>query len=107
MIKTGGEWVSSLELESLISRHPGVSDVAVIGIKDDKWGERPMALVVRDPGYTPLVTEDEIKHHVLHFSEQGVISKYAVPQVVKIVEEIEKTSVGKLNKKLLRDKYAQ
>lgn len=106
VIKTGGEWVSSLELESLISKHPGVAEAAVVGIKDEKWGERPMALVVRKEDYAPLVTEEEIKKHVLHFSEQGLISKYAVPQVVKIVNEIEKTSVGKLNKKLLRDKYA-
>ena len=50
MIKTGGEWISSLELEDIISQHPGVSEVAVIGIKDRKWGERPMALVVPKAG---------------------------------------------------------
>jgi fatty-acyl-CoA synthase len=106
VIKTGGEWVSSLDLESLISQHPGVSEVAVIGIKDEKWGERPMALVVPTPAYAPQVTEQEIKSHVLAFSEQGAISKYAVPQTVRIVEGIEKTSVGKCDKKLLREKYA-
>jgi fatty-acyl-CoA synthase len=106
VIKTGGEWVSSLELESLISQHPGVAEVAVVGIKDEKWGERPIAVVVRKADYAPLVTEEEIKEHVLAFSAQGVISKYAVPQLVKFVDEIDKTSVGKLNKKLLRDKYA-
>jgi acyl-CoA synthetase (AMP-forming)/AMP-acid ligase II len=107
VIKTGGEWVSSLELESLISQHPGVAEVAVVGLKDEKWGERPMALVVRNVDYAPLVTEDEIKSHVLAFSAKGVISKYAVPEIVRFVETIEKTSVGKLNKKVLRDKYAQ
>ena len=106
VIKTGGEWVSSLDLESLISQHPGVSEVAVIGIKDEKWGERPMALLVPRAGYAPPVTEEGIRNHVRAFSEKGVISKYAVPQTVKIVDSIEKTSVGKMNKKLLREKYA-
>jgi fatty-acyl-CoA synthase len=105
VIKTGGEWVSSLELESLISQHPGVSEVAVIGIKDEKWGERPMALVVLKASHASNVTEEHIRAHVRAFSERGVISKYAVPQTVRMVEVIEKTSVGKCDKKLLRQKY--
>jgi acyl-CoA synthetase (AMP-forming)/AMP-acid ligase II len=56
VIKTGGEWVSSLELESIISQHPAVSEVAVIGVKDDKWGERPLAMVVLKPGRRPRPT---------------------------------------------------
>ena len=52
VIKTGGEWVSSLELENIISQHPAVNEVAVIGVKDDKWGERPMALIVLKEGQT-------------------------------------------------------
>ncbi len=106
VIKSGGEWVSSLEIESLISQHPGVSEVAVIGIKDEKWGERPVALVVLKPEFVPLVSEDEIRNHVLAFSETGQISKYAVPQIVRIVDQLEKTSVGKLNKKRLREQFA-
>ncbi|SAL13097.1 AMP-dependent synthetase and ligase [Caballeronia choica] len=106
VIKSGGEWVSSLEIESLISQHPGVSEVAVIGIKDEKWGERPVALVVLKPQFVPLVSEDEIRNHVRAFSETGQISKYAVPQIVRIVDQLEKTSVGKLNKKRLREQFA-
>jgi len=106
VIKTGGEWVSSLELESLISQHPGVLEVAVIGIKDEKWGERPMALVVAKAGDGPSITEEDIRRHLLGFSDKGVISKYAVPQTVKFIEAIDKTSVGKCDKKQLRKKYA-
>lgn len=104
VIKSGGEWVSSLEIESLISLHPGVSEVAVIGIKDEKWGERPVALVVLKAQAS--VSEDEIRHHVMAFSESGKISKYAVPRIVKIVDSLDKTSVGKLNKKRLREAFA-
>jgi fatty-acyl-CoA synthase len=104
VIKSGGEWVSSLEVESLISLHPSVSEVAVIGIKDEKWGERPVALVVPKAGVA--LTEDDIKQHVLKFSQSGQISKYAVPQIVKFVEALEKTSVGKMNKKWLREQFA-
>jgi len=105
VIKSGGEWISSLEIENLISRHPGVSEVAVIGVKDEKWGERPVALVVRRPGAQP-VSEDEIRRHVLAFSETGQISKYAVPQMIRFVDALEKTSVGKLNKKWMRQQFA-
>jgi len=78
----------------------------VIGVKDEKWGERPVALIVRKPQFTPAVSEDDIRNHVLTFSESGRISKYAVPQVVRIVDQLEKTSVGKLNKKRLREQFA-
>jgi fatty-acyl-CoA synthase len=104
VIKSGGEWISSLEVESLISLHPGVSEVAVIGIKDDKWGERPVALVVLRQN--AVVTEDDIRQHVMGFSKTGQISKYAVPQIVKFVDALQKTSVGKTNKKWLREQFA-
>jgi fatty-acyl-CoA synthase len=76
----------------------------VIGISDEKWGERPVALVVlkADAG----ITDEDIKRHVLTFSESGRVSKYAVPQVVRFVDGIEKTSVGKMNKKWLRAQFA-
>ncbi|EEA00701.1 AMP-dependent synthetase and ligase [Burkholderia sp. H160] len=104
VIKSGGEWISSLEIESLISLYPGVSEVAVIGISDEKWGERPVALVVLGEGV--VLSEDDIKRHVLTFSESGRISKYAVPQIVRFIDSLEKTSVGKLNKKWLRAQFA-
>jgi fatty-acyl-CoA synthase len=104
VIKSGGEWISSLEIESLISLHPDVAEVAVIGIRDDKWGERPVALVVLRADAD--ITDDDIKRHVMTFSESGRISKYAVPQIVKFVDGLEKTSVGKMNKKWLRAQFA-
>lgn len=105
VIKTGGEWVSSLELESLISRHPAVSEVAAIAVRDDKWGERPMVLIVCKPGQQDRVSAEDIRAHLRQFADQGLISKYAVPDRVLFVDAIEKTSVGKLDKKLLRSKY--
>lgn len=105
VIKTGGEWVSSLDLENLISAHPCVSEVAVIGIKDPKWGERPVALIVLKAGETG--DEAEIKRYMMSFADKGVISKYGVPERVLFVEALDKTSVGKLDKKVLRVKYAE
>lgn len=106
VIKTGGEWVSSLALESIISEHIGVSEVAVIGIKDPKWGERPMALVVPKASHAASLTAQDIRDHVRTYCDKGAISKYAVPENILIVESIDKTSVGKIDKKVLRGKYA-
>ena len=103
VIKTGGEWISSLELEDRISSHPGVSEVAVIGVKDSKWGERPFALIVPKPGQT--LDSNGLKSHLSQFVDRGELSKFAIPERVLFVDAIEKTSVGKLNKKLLREKY--
>jgi len=104
VIKTGGEWVSSLQLEDIIMHRAGVAECAVIGVKDDRWGERPLALIVRDPK-APPVNEEDIKAHVLSYSDQGVISKFAVPQKILFVEALAKTSVGKFDKKTLRAQY--
>jgi fatty-acyl-CoA synthase len=105
VIKTGGEWISSLELEDIITKASGVKEAAVIGVKDEKWGERPIALVVRDPQPDPPATEASVKSYVATFAERGVISKYAIPQTVLFVEHLERTSVGKIDKKLLRQLY--
>lgn len=104
VIKSGGEWVSSLEIENLISLHPAVSEVAVIGIRDEKWGERPVALIVLKSDAQPT-SEDEIRKHMLSIAETGRISKYGVPNIVKFVDALERTSVGKLNKKLMRKHF--
>jgi fatty-acyl-CoA synthase len=103
VIKTGGEWVSSIEVEDLISRHPAVSEVAVIGVGDAKWGERPLALVVLKAGEAADATA--IREHLSEFASRGTISKYAIPERVLFVSTLEKTSVGKLNKKLLRQQF--
>lgn len=105
VIKTGGEWISSLELEDIISRHVAVSEVAVISVKDAKWGERPLALVVLKAKYAGKISQDEIKSHLKHYVDQGVISLYAIPEKVVFVDALEKTSVGKLDKKAMRQKY--
>jgi fatty-acyl-CoA synthase len=107
VIKTGGEWISSLELEDIITKAAGVKEAAVIGFKDEKWGERPAAIIVRDPEADPAATEASIKTHVGTFADRGVISKYAIPQTVLFVDQLERTSVGKVDKKLLRTLYAR
>jgi fatty-acyl-CoA synthase len=100
VIKTGGEWISSLALEDLIQRHPAVAEVAVIGVPDPKWTERPMALVVRKPGAE--LDASGLQEHLSAFAAQGVISKYGVPERIVFVEALPKTSVGKLDKKRMR-----
>ena len=106
VIKTGGEWVSSIGLESLICDLPGVHEAAVIGVKDEKWGERPMAFIVRKPDAT--VDADTVRAHLLRQVDSNRISKYAVPEVERItfISEIPKTSVGKIDKKVLRERNA-
>lgn len=103
VIKTGGEWLSSLQLEDLISRHPAVAEVAVIGIPDTRWGERPLPLVVPKPGQTVDVAS--LCEHLSAWVERGEISRFALPEQVLMVESIARTSVGKINKKLLREQY--
>ena len=104
VIKTGGEWVSSIEVELLIADVPGVWEAAVIGVKDEKWGERPMAFVVAKPDAN--VDADAVRAHLLGHVESERISKYAVPELDRIafLAEIPRTSVGKINKKLLRER---
>ncbi|HET6318610.1 MAG TPA: fatty acid--CoA ligase [Chloroflexota bacterium] len=102
VIKSGGEWISSLDVEDILLQHASVSEAAVIGVPDERWGERPLALIVaRSP-----VSEDDLKAHVSQFAIRGVISQWAVPSRVLFVDTLDKTSVGKLDKKLMRQKYA-
>jgi len=105
VIKTGGEWVSSLELEDILSRHPAVGEVAVIGVKDEKWGERPLALVVPKPGEQNKVTEAELAAFFQKFVDDGLIPKFYIPNRIMIVDALAKTSVGKLNKREMRQQY--
>jgi len=105
VIKTGGEWVSSLQIEDLISQCTGVSEAAVIGVKDDKWGERPFALVVRDAQTGDDPSDTQIKAHLRAFADAGVISKFGIPDQILFVKTLAKTSVGKVDKRALREKY--
>ena len=111
VIKSGGEWISSLQLENLINQHPAVAEVAVIGIRDEKWGERALPIIVQknapDSGQTVQLTIEDIRKHLLQYVERGIISSYAVPSEIKVVAAIAKTSVGKTDKKLLRKTYVQ
>ena len=103
VIKTGGEWVSSLDLEDLILKHPGIAEAAVIGVPDPKWTERPLAVVVAKPGQT--VSEGDIKEKLREYASKGFISRYAVPDRIVFVASLPSTSVGKLDKKVLRQQY--
>lgn len=104
VIKSGGEWISSIEVENLINQHPAVQEVAVIGVADAKWGERPLALVELRPGAD--LTAQALREDLMARARGGAISAYAVPERYVFVGEIPKTSVGKLDKKRLREMYA-
>lgn len=103
VIKIGGEWVSSLELEDIINQHSAVSEVAVIGTKDAKWGERPLALVVLKKDKN--IAEKELQQHTRQYIAKGVMNRSGILVKFRFVDEIIKTSVGKIDKKALRAKY--
>lgn len=111
VIKSGGEWISSIDLENVASTCPGVGECAAIGVPDERWGERPLLLIVPGSDATKEATDHaELQTSVRDAIEReisnGVFSKWAMPSTILVVDEIEKTSVGKLNKKELRTKYA-
>jgi len=105
VIKSGGEWISSLQLEDLVSQLPGVSEAAAVGVADATWGERPLLLIVPLADAVGL-DEAAVKAHLQKYADNGEINAWAVPDRVLFVDSIAKTSVGKLDKKLLREKYA-
>ena len=95
VIKSGGEWISSVDLEDAILQTPGVAEVAVIGIADARWQERPLAIVVCAD--EPLVSATQIRTFLA-----DKVAKFWVPEYWSFVSELPKTSVGKLDKKQLR-----
>ena len=105
VIKSGGEWVSSLELESLTSAVAGVAEVAAIGVQDEKWGERPVLLIVLKDGADEGAIKDKILSVCQAEVAAGNLSKWAVPDQFRFVAEIAKTSVGKIDKKRLRAEF--
>ena len=107
VIKTGGEWVSSLEIEDLLSQIEGVAEVAVIGLPDEKWGERPHAIIVPKPEYKDRLQPDMVKAALQSRVDQGQLNKWYVPDRVLFVTEIPKTSVGKLDKKRMRSEMKE
>ena len=107
IIKSGGEWVSSIQIEDIISEKSGVVKAAVVAVKDEKWGERPTAIVIVEPGFaggSAEAAQEAIRAHVRAYVDKGIISKFAVPDRVAIVKELPLTSVGKVDKAALRER---
>lgn len=105
IIKTGGEWISSLTLEELIRKHPDVLEVAVVGVPDPKWQERPIAFVVARVGAVP--TRDLVNELLMESVAAGAISGYALIDAVVLVAALPKTSIGKIDKRTLRAQFGQ
>jgi fatty-acyl-CoA synthase len=101
LVKSGGEWISTVELENAIMAHPEVLEAVVIAVPDEKWSERPLAAVVTKPGVEDLTAEE-----VLDFLSTRV-AKFWLPDKVVFIKEVPKTSVGKFDKKVLRDRFAK
>lgn len=101
LVKSGGEWISSVALENTLMAHPSVLEASVISIPDEKWTERPLAAVVLRSNMT--VTPDELRLHLVnnHFA------KFWIPEKIVFVNEIPKTSVGKFDKKVIRHRYSE
>jgi fatty-acyl-CoA synthase len=102
VIKSGGEWISSLELESLLSQHPAVAEAAVVGVPDEKWGERPRALIVLKPEHASGFREQDLRGFLQQRVADGTLSKWAIPDRIEVTDAIPKTSVGKLDKRAIR-----
>ena len=98
VIKSGGEWISTIDLENLAVGHPDVAEAAVIGIAHPKWDERPLLVIVRKPDRNPA------KGDILEFME-GKIAKWWMPDDVEFVDEIPHTATGKIQKTILRERF--
>jgi fatty-acyl-CoA synthase len=98
VVKSGGEWISSIDLENAAVGYPGVAEAAAIGIPHPKWDERPLLLIVRDPGSD--IDADEIRQYLA-----GQVAKWWLPDAIEFVDELPHTASGKLSKKDLRDRY--
>ena len=98
LVKSGGEWISSVELENAIMGHPDVAEAAVIGVADAKWGERPVAYVVARPGTT--LTAENVRDHL-----RARVASWWLPDQVFFLDEIPKTATGKFSKQRLRSLY--
>ena len=100
VIKSGGEWISSVDLENAVMAHPDVLEASVVGVPDERWGERPLASVVLKPGTSTTVAD-------LRGFLEDKVAHWQVPERWAIVDEVPKTSVGKFDKKLLRKRFAE
>ncbi|MGW7606150.1 long-chain fatty acid--CoA ligase [Streptomyces sp. NPDC054766] len=102
VIKSGGEWISSVDLENALMSHPDVTEAAVVAVPDEKWGERPLATVVLKEGSTA-----DFETLRAFLADEGRIARWQLPERWSIVEAVPKTSVGKFDKKVIRKKYAE
>jgi fatty-acyl-CoA synthase len=100
VIKSGGEWISSVDLENALMAHPDVVEAAVVGIPDEKWQERPLATVVVREGAT--VTAEQLREHLA-----ASFAKWQLPDAWAFVEQVPRTSVGKFDKKVVRQGFAE
>jgi fatty-acyl-CoA synthase len=98
LIRSGGEWISSMALENALMGHPGVAEAAVVAVPHPKWDERPLAVVVLKPGAS--VTGDDLRRHL-----EGTFAKWWLPDAYEFVSEIPRTSTGKFLKSALRDRF--
>ena len=99
MIKSGGEWISSIDMENTLMSHKGILEAAVVGIQHPKWEERPLALVVLREGFESI-DDTEIRQYL-----SKSFAKWQLPDKIIFVDSIPRTSVGKLNKKVMRMEY--
>ncbi|MFI1354906.1 long-chain fatty acid--CoA ligase [Streptomyces sp. NPDC020898] len=102
VIKSGGEWISSVELENALMAHSDIVEATVVAVPDEKWGERPLAIVVLSEGSTA-----DFGSLRAFLGDEGKIAKWQLPERWTAIEAVPKTSVGKFDKKLLRKQYAE
>ena len=103
LIKSGGEWISSVDLENALMSHPAIAEAAVIAIPNEKWSERPLACVVwkKDAAIAPADVADTLGPHLLAHG----FAKWQLPERIEVIDAVPRTSVGKFDKKLLRAQY--
>src|SRR6185503_12214772 len=100
MVKSGGEWISSVDLENAIMGHPEVAEAAVVAIAHPRWTERPLACVVPRPGKEAAINRDTIRAFL-----KGRVADWWLPDDVAVLDAVPKTSVGKFDKKVLRERF--
>jgi fatty-acyl-CoA synthase len=100
LIKSGGEWISSVDMETTIMGHPKVLEAAVIAVPHERWVERPLACIVPKPEFTATLTAEEIYEYL-----RPRVAKWWLPDEVVFIDAVPKTSVGKFDKKVLRDRF--
>ncbi len=103
VIKTGGEWVSSIEIETILTSHPAIVEAAVVAKPCPKWGERPVAFVVAATDATTAPSAEDLRALIASEAAAGRISRYAIPEDIRFAPALPRTSVGKIDKKALRD----